>query len=162
MNVLVIGAAGMIGRKFCEALAKRGSIGSKSVDRLDDGRCDNACRAGRSSVFRQNSLGRYLRPVVSLNLLPRIDRISSITWPPWFPGRRKPILTKGIGSIWVAFSTSSRLSRRAEYRPRVVFASSIAVFGTPFPEIIPEDFALAPLTSYGTQKAIGELLLGRL
>jgi nucleoside-diphosphate-sugar epimerase len=41
----------------------------------------------------------------------------------------------------------------------VVFASSIAVFGTPFPETIPEDFAPAPLTSYGTQKAIGELLL---
>jgi nucleoside-diphosphate-sugar epimerase len=40
-----------------------------------------------------------------------------------------------------------------------VFASSIAVFGTPFPETIPEDFASAPLTSYGTQKAIGELLL---
>ncbi len=44
-------------------------------------------------------------------------------------------------------------------RPRVVFASSIAVFGAPFPERIPDDFHLTPLTSYGTQKAIGELLL---
>ncbi len=52
--------------------------------------------------------------------------------------------------------------RKAEYRPRVVFASSIAVFGTPFPETIPEDYALTPLTSYGTQKAIGELLLADL
>jgi nucleoside-diphosphate-sugar epimerase len=45
------------------------------------------------------------------------------------------------------------------YRPRVVFASSIAVFGTPFPEAIGDEFLQAPLTSYGTQKAIGELLL---
>lgn len=45
------------------------------------------------------------------------------------------------------------------YRPRVVFASSIAVFGAPFPEVIGDDQCLAPLTSYGTQKAIGELLL---
>jgi nucleoside-diphosphate-sugar epimerase len=45
------------------------------------------------------------------------------------------------------------------YRPRVVFASSIAVYGAPFPDPIPDDFALAPLTSYGTQKAMGELLL---
>ena len=45
------------------------------------------------------------------------------------------------------------------YRPRVVFSSSIAVFGPPFPEAIGDDHAPAPLTSYGTQKAIGELLL---
>ena len=45
------------------------------------------------------------------------------------------------------------------YRPRVVFTSSIAVFGAPFPEAIDDEFLNAPLTSYGTQKAIGELLL---
>jgi nucleoside-diphosphate-sugar epimerase len=41
----------------------------------------------------------------------------------------------------------------------VIFASSIAVFGAPFPEKIGDEFLTAPLTSYGTQKAIGELLL---
>ena len=45
------------------------------------------------------------------------------------------------------------------YRPRVVFTSSIAVFGAPFPEAIGDEFFTTPLTSYGTQKAIGELLL---
>jgi nucleoside-diphosphate-sugar epimerase len=45
------------------------------------------------------------------------------------------------------------------YRPRVVFTSSIAVFGAPFPEAIGDEFLSAPLTSYGTQKAVGELLL---
>ncbi len=45
------------------------------------------------------------------------------------------------------------------YRPRLVYASSIAVFGAPFPATIPDDFHLTPLTSYGTQKAIGEALL---
>jgi len=45
------------------------------------------------------------------------------------------------------------------YRPRVVFTSSIAVFGAPFPEAIGDEFLSAPLTSYGTQKAISELLL---
>ena len=45
------------------------------------------------------------------------------------------------------------------YRPRLVYTSSIAVFGAPLPNPIPEDFAQTPLTSYGTQKAIGELLL---
>ncbi len=45
------------------------------------------------------------------------------------------------------------------YQPRVVFASSIAVFGAPFPDAIGDEFLCAPLTSYGTQKAIDELLL---
>ena len=45
------------------------------------------------------------------------------------------------------------------YRPRLVFASSLAVFGAPLPDVIPDDFALTPLTSYGTQKAICELLV---
>jgi nucleoside-diphosphate-sugar epimerase len=49
--------------------------------------------------------------------------------------------------------------RKENYRPRVVFTSSIAVFGAPFPEAIDDEFLSAPLTSYGTQKAIGELLL---
>ncbi len=50
--------------------------------------------------------------------------------------------------------------RKAEgYTPRVVFTSSIAVFGAPFPEAIGDDFFTTPLTSYGAQKAIGELLL---
>jgi D-erythronate 2-dehydrogenase len=45
------------------------------------------------------------------------------------------------------------------YRPRLVFSSSIAVFGAPFPETIPDDFALTPLTSYGAQKAMVEMML---
>ena len=49
--------------------------------------------------------------------------------------------------------------RAAGHKPRVVFTSSIAVFGAPFPETIPDEFHLTPLTSYGAQKAIGELLL---
>src|SRR5207244_11679261 len=46
-----------------------------------------------------------------------------------------------------------------DYCPRVVFASSIAVFGAPFPDVIGDEFFATPLTSYGTQKAMDELLL---
>jgi nucleoside-diphosphate-sugar epimerase len=45
------------------------------------------------------------------------------------------------------------------YNPRFVFASSIAVFGAPFPDAIGDEFFHTPHTSYGTQKAISELLL---
>jgi nucleoside-diphosphate-sugar epimerase len=49
--------------------------------------------------------------------------------------------------------------RVAGYKPKVIFTSSIAVYGAPFSDSIADDFHLTPLTSYGTQKAICELLL---
>ena len=45
------------------------------------------------------------------------------------------------------------------YRPKLIFTSSCAAYGAPFPDIIGDDFHLTPLTSYGTQKAMCELLL---
>ena len=45
------------------------------------------------------------------------------------------------------------------YRPRLVFTSSIAVFGGPFPDKIGDEFLSAPQTSYGAQKATCELMV---
>ena len=49
--------------------------------------------------------------------------------------------------------------RRCTTPPKVVFTSSLAVFGGPLPDPVPDDAALTPQSSYGTQKAIGELLV---
>src|SRR6266404_9825493 len=43
--------------------------------------------------------------------------------------------------------------------PRVVFASSLAVYGGELPSAVGDETPLTPQTSYGTQKAIGELLV---
>src|SRR5271169_7174546 len=43
--------------------------------------------------------------------------------------------------------------------PRLIFASSLAVYGGALPPAVGDDTPLTPLTSYGTQKAIGELLV---
>jgi nucleoside-diphosphate-sugar epimerase len=45
------------------------------------------------------------------------------------------------------------------YTPRVVFTSSIAVFGSPFPDKIGDEFLSAPQTSYGAQKSICEAMI---
>jgi nucleoside-diphosphate-sugar epimerase len=49
--------------------------------------------------------------------------------------------------------------RRLNAPPKFVFASSLAVFGGPLPDPVPDDAPLTPQASYGTQKAIGELLV---
>jgi D-erythronate 2-dehydrogenase len=158
MNVLVIGAAGMIGRKFCEELAKRMRIGSKPVDRLTMADAITpAAPAGvpfsvctLSADISDESVAESLaadRPDIIYHLAAIVS------------GEAEADFDKGYRVNLRGTQQLFEAVRRADYRPRVVFASSIAVFGTPFPETIPEDFAPAPLTSYGTQKAIGELLL---
>jgi D-erythronate 2-dehydrogenase len=158
MKILVIGAAGMIGRKFCEALAKRPTIGGNPVDELTmaDAITPEALVGAPFSVrtlsadIAQVSVAETLlanRPEIVYHLAAVVS------------GEAEADFDKGyrvnLGGIQHLFEAI----RGAKYRPRLVFASSIAVFGTPFPETIPEEFAPAPLTSYGTQKAIGELLL---
>src|SRR5215472_6356751 len=44
-------------------------------------------------------------------------------------------------------------------RPRLVFASSLAVYGGALPRAVGDDTPLTPQSSYGAQKAIGELLV---
>jgi nucleoside-diphosphate-sugar epimerase len=52
--------------------------------------------------------------------------------------------------------------RALETPPKVVFASSVAVFGGSLPDPVPDDAPLAPQSSYGTQKVIGEYLINDL
>lgn len=51
------------------------------------------------------------------------------------------------------------LCRQRGHKPRVVLTSSVAVYGGDLPDVVPDDLALRPASSYGTQKAIAELLL---
>lgn len=52
-----------------------------------------------------------------------------------------------------------QLAGAASNRPKIVFASSIAVFGGELPDSVDDDVLPAPTTSYGTHKAINELLI---
>ncbi len=49
--------------------------------------------------------------------------------------------------------------RKLAAPPKVVFASSLAVFGGPLPDPVPDEAPLNPQASYGVQKAIGEYLV---
>ena len=161
MKILVTGAAGMIGRKFCEALVKRRKIGTHSVDRLT--MADTITpTAPPGAPFEVSTLSADISdPRVAESFLADrpeiIYHLAAVV-----SGEAEADFEKGYRVNLTGIQQLFEAVRQAGHRPRVVFASSIAVFGTPFPETIPEDYALTPLTSYGTQKAIGEFLLADL
>lgn len=142
-KTLVIGAAGMIGRKLVRQLA-----GDELVLH------DVVPFEGASVVSDLSAPGEAEKLIASRPQL--IFHLAAVV-----SGEAEADFEKGYR---VNLDGTRRLFEAIRnmgggYRPRVVFTSSIAVFGAPFPEAIGDDFLSAPLTSYGTQKAICELLL---
>jgi nucleoside-diphosphate-sugar epimerase len=160
MHILITGAAGMIGRKLTARLARDGRLDGRTIRRLtlvdvvrpdepagfvgpvDVAAADlSAPGAAEGAVAGRPDLIFHLAAIVSGEAEADFEKGYRIN----LDGTRallEAVRTIGDG-----------------YRPRLVFTSSIAVFGAPFPPAIPDEFHLTPLTSYGTQKAIGELLL---
>lgn len=148
MKTLVIGAAGMIGRKLVDRLAQEqsGDLLLHDVVPFEDASFVSDLSApgeAEKLVAARPQLIFHLAAVVSGEAEADFDKGYRVN----LDGTRR------------LFEAIRMEGAAAPYRPRVVFTSSIAVFGAPFPEAIDEEFLSAPLTSYGTQKAIGELLL---
>jgi D-erythronate 2-dehydrogenase len=160
MHILITGAAGMIGRKLTERLVRDGELNRRIIDRVT--LADIVAPDAPAKVpFAISTLtGDLAAPdAASKAAAQRPDVIFHLA--AIVSGEAEFDFEKGYR---VNFSGTRELLEAIRrvgegYRPRLVFASSIAVFGAPFPEAIPDDFFLTPLTSYGTQKAIGELLL---
>lgn len=158
MKVLVIGAAGMLGRKFSEKLVQTGMLAGKKVTRLTMADVI-APPPLANSPFEIEEVTADLSAVESSERLiaNRPDIIFHLA--AIVSGEAESNFEKGYRINLSGTLHLFEAVRRAGYKPRLVFTSSIAVFGAPFPEVIGEEFFTTPLTSYGTQKAICELLL---
>jgi D-erythronate 2-dehydrogenase len=160
MQILIIGAAGMLGQKLIAALVKSGRIGAKPI----------------SSLIRHDVVLSPPPPAAPFKFETHLGDLST-------QGEAKKLIALQPDVI---FHLAAIVSGEAEadfekgyrinldgtrnlleairlqgsgYCPQLIFTSSIAVFGSPFPEAIGDEFLTAPLTSYGTQKAICELLI---
>jgi D-erythronate 2-dehydrogenase len=160
MHVLIIGAAGMVGRKLTDRLVANTSLGGRAIERMTlidiaapqvpehapfpvaTEACDFAVPGAAERMLAG-------RPDVIFHLAAIVS------------GEAEADFDKGLRINLDGTSHLLDAIRRemAGHAPRVVFTSSIAVFGAPFPDAIPDSFHHTPLTSYGTQKAICELLL---
>jgi nucleoside-diphosphate-sugar epimerase len=146
---LIIGAAGMIGRKLVERLSGPGKGGELTLHDVVPFETTHKAIVSDLSMPGEAEKLIAARPELVFHLAAVVS------------GEAEADFDKGyrvnLDGTRYLFEAIRKVGN--DYRPRVVFTSSIAVFGAPFPEAIDDEFLNAPLTSYGTQKAIGELLL---
>lgn len=156
MGTLIIGGGGMVGQKLAGQLAaagtkaedvtlfdmafpEHGAPGQQSLGNVTDHAALERLIAARADPIY------HLAAVVS----GEAERDFDLGWQVNFQ------------AFW-AFCEAIRAAHLAsggDYVPRVVFTSSIAVFGPPYPDRIGDDFRTTPATSYGAQKAASELML---
>ncbi|MGV3550070.1 D-erythronate dehydrogenase [Rhizobium sp.] len=162
MKVAIIGAAGMVGRKLTQRLVSEGIVRGKPLSALlladvvaadipEGFAGETTIQTGDISARSEIDRLVAARPGVIFHLA---AIVSGEAEQDFDKGYR--INMDGMRHLLEAI----RAAQAADgYTPRLVFTSSIAVFGAPFPETIPEEYFHTPLTSYGTQKEISELLL---
>ncbi len=157
MQVVVTGAAGFLGRWLVERLTAAadplGGLGAVTrVVAVDAAPPPFA--AGERLVVRQSDLGADAELAALVGDADLVFHLAAVV-----SGQAEAEFDLGMR---VNLDLTRRLLealRRSGRRARLVFASSIAVFGRKVPEPVGDDSLLAPETSYGTQKAIGELLV---
>ena len=160
MRILVTGGAGMVGVRLAERLARDGVLADRPVGHLaladivepsGPVLADFAVDTVVADLAAEGVSGELIadRPDVVFHLAAVVSGAAEADLEEGYRGN--------LDGTRALFESIRRIGRG--YRPRVVFASSIAVYGAPLPEVIGDDQCLTPLTSYGTQKAIAELLL---
>lgn len=166
MKVLITGACGFLGTRLARALVARGELTGPS---------------GRPEPITELILAD--RQVPAAPELPQGSRIRVRTARTDVadPTAPQALLGTGVDSVFPMAATLTVESendfalglavnlhglmallealRARGNAPRLVFTSSLAAFGGPLPEVVGDGMPLTPQTSYGTQKAIGELLI---
>jgi nucleoside-diphosphate-sugar epimerase len=160
MHILITGAAGMIGRKLTARLVEDKSLDGDPIEALtlidviapqQPDKFTGKVEAAAADIADPNAVRTAVagRPDVIFHLAGVVSAEAELDF-------EKGMRVNLDGSR-ALFETVRAIGDG--YKPRLVFSSSIAVFGAPFPSAIADDFFLTPLTSYGTQKAMVELLL---
>ncbi|WP_439155164.1 D-erythronate dehydrogenase [Yoonia sp.] len=159
MHVLIIGAAGMIGAKLAKALVDRGTLGGREMQRLTLADIVAPVPPAGAGMPVNTLVADLADTAVAASLVDlRADVIFHLA----------AVVSAGAEQDFEAGYRTNLDGTRAlfeairladDYCPRLVFTSSLAVYGAPLPDPVPDDHIRAPQTSYGVQKAITELLL---
>ena len=157
MRVLILGAGGFLGRRLAKELIQNGGLAQGEVDNLtmvdiafgEDLLHDSRVEYIEADFSNEATITNILlqQPAVIFHLAAIVS------------GEAEKNLELGMKINFHASLQILELCRKLAIHPRIVFASSCAIFGGDICRVITEETAPKPRSSYGTQKAMVELLM---
>ncbi|OLL29082.1 NAD-dependent epimerase [Burkholderia sp. SRS-W-2-2016] len=161
MKVLITGGAGFLGQRLARELLARGSLKDAR------GTPQALTELVLLDVVRANDFGdarvrTEVGDIAERSVLERAidaDTAAIFHLAAIVSGQAEADFDLGMRINLDASRLLLEVCRQRGHVPRVVFTSSVAVYGGELPEIVQDDTALNPQSSYGAQKAIAELLL---
>jgi nucleoside-diphosphate-sugar epimerase len=161
MKIVITGGAGFLGRRLAETLLERGVLMGADgrdarINRITlvdvvpaPGLTDGRVRQITGDVADRQLLARAIDAETT-----SVFHLAAIV-----SGQAEADFDLGMRVNLDASRHLLEICRTHGQRPRVVFTSSVAVYGGDLPATVPDDLAVTPQTSYGTQKAMAELLI---
>lgn len=159
-RILITGGAGFVGSRLARELLKKGEIGGNRIDELflTDLRAPAANLAADARVH--SAVGTLIDLAVELGSK-KFDLVFHLAGA--VSAECEADFDLGMRSNLHTIQFLLESLRAAGNVPRVVFSSSLAVFGpdpgVPMPSMVRDDTLPTPQSSYGIQKLIGEHLI---
>lgn len=159
MHIVVTGASGFVGQALAARLLRDHEQGLRTLDALT--LLDVSFPGKPAGPVRQVA-GSIADPaIVAQAFAQRVDRVFHLASIPGGTAEQNYTLSRDVNLQGIQ-NLLEAVKAQAEQRgpvARFVFASTIAVYGSPLPALVDDDTALSPQMTYGAQKLIGEILL---
>lgn len=163
MKVVVTGGAGFLGQRLIRALCERGRLTDaagreRKIERIvavDQGQCSEPVSDGRLVYVPGDIADASLLAGVLDADTDSVFHLAAVV-----SGAAERDFDLGMRVNVDGTRGLLEACRRLPQAPKLVFASSVAVFGQPLPEVVTDSTTPTPQASYGVQKLVGELLVG--